>query len=210
MFTWLPTFQFPELLLLAIPMWIIYHRWCRASGVTGWLRLLIMAMFFLALSGPEYDVGGRGMDVVLVADRSRSMPEGSSLRVRELIQNVERARSEGDRVGVVTFGTSSRIEHILSSTVQTDQFIKSVLPHGSDLNSAVLAALNLVDADRPARILVLSDGESNGARPETAAPPVVLAHGGGVCPGCAEAAALCCRRRRLVGHRGRPLARGRL
>ena len=169
MLRWLPTFQFPELLLLAIPLGILYRRWCQTNGVTGVLRLLVLGSLLLALAGPEFDVGGRGMDVVLVVDRSRSMPEGAEDRVLEVIQNVERARSAGDRVGIVTFGTSSRIEHILSSEAQLDQFIKTVLPDGSDLNSAVLTALNLVDANRPARILVLSDGESNGAHPALAA-----------------------------------------
>ena len=169
MFTWLPTFQFPELFLLAIPLGFVYRRWCSTNGVTGWLRLAILACLLLAMAGPRIDLGGRGMDVVLVADRSRSMPEGSAERVRELVQIVEGSRSQGDRVGVVTFGAGSRIESSLSETAQTDRFIKTVLPDGSDLNDGLLTALNLIDSNRPARILVLSDGESNGVRPESAA-----------------------------------------
>src|SRR5690606_9014125 len=42
-------------------------------------------------------------------------------------------------------------------------------PDGSNLNEALLTALDLVDRNRPARILVLSDGESNAAPPTFAA-----------------------------------------
>jgi Mg-chelatase subunit ChlD len=162
-------FQYPELFLLAIPAWFAFRRWGKVSGATGWLRLTILGVLLLALSGPEIDIFGRGLDVVVVVDRSRSLPDKASENILELIQNLDKARKEGDRVGLVTFGGDVQPERLLSHDALFREFTREVLPDGSDLNEAVATALNLVTDDRPARILVLSDGESNGPSPLSAA-----------------------------------------
>ena len=155
--------QYPELLLLAIPLWMVFRSWCRANGPTGWLRLGILVVLLVALSGPRLNVSGRGIDVVVVVDRSRSMPAGSPERTRELIHNLESSRSSGDRLAIVTFANQAQIEQLLSSDSQLGEYTKEVLPDGSDLHAAVVTALNnVVNPRRPTRMLVLSDGESNG------------------------------------------------
>ena len=162
-------FLYPELFLLAIPLWFAYRRWGRAPGVTGWLRLGILAALLVALTGPMVNLGGRGIDVIVVADRSRSMPAESTANVRELIQNLENNRRTGDRVGIVTFGSQGQLERPLSENAQLSEYTKDVLPDGSDLDDAIAKALTYVNPDRPARILVFSDGEANGASPLSSA-----------------------------------------
>src|SRR5690606_9041148 len=68
-----------------------------------------------------------------------------------------------------TFGIEAAVERDLSNQATISQYTREILPDGSDLNGALESALTLVDPDRPARILVLSDGESNGANPILAA-----------------------------------------
>ena len=97
------------------------------------------------------------------------MPSGSSERIHELIPLLEQARQTGDRLSIVTFGTRAHVEHMLSHSIETTEFTKEVIPHGSDLNDALLTSLALLDPRRPSRILVLSDGESNGGPAENAA-----------------------------------------
>ncbi len=206
-------FQFPEFLLLAIPIGFAFHRWggfrvdwrwlvpvaawvvmawfvplpwwahlwlivpivlslrpwLRQAGVTGGLRFAIMTLLLIALTGPEWNLGGQGIDVVIVADRSRSMPLDAHSHVRELIANVERNRAAGDRVGVVAFGTDAAVEYHLSPERVLGEYQQQVLPDGSDLSDAILKALDLTDRNRPARVLVLSDGEANGPPPTYAA-----------------------------------------
>lgn len=162
-------FAYPELFLLAIPLWFAYRRWGRAPGFTGVLRLSLLATMLVALAGPELNIGGRGLDVIVVADRSRSMPRGSQSNVQELIENLEKNRGVGDRTAVVTFGATSAVEYELSTENKLGEFAKQVMPDGSDLNEGLLLALNRVNRDRPARILVLSDGEANGRLPAFAA-----------------------------------------
>jgi Mg-chelatase subunit ChlD len=159
----------PELALLALPAWFAYRKWGRAPGVTGWVRLVVLSLLLLALTGPQIRLGGRGLDVIVVADRSRSMPEDAPRHVLELIENLERARASGDRVGIVSFGGEPQVERLLSHEQRLGEFTKEVAADGSDLAGALETALNLVDPDRPARLLVLSDGEANGADPAAAA-----------------------------------------
>lgn len=162
-------FQYPELFLLGVPLWMLYQKWGSTSGPTGWVRFAMASVLWLALTGPEINVGGRGIDVIVVADRSRSLPTPAHANVKELIQNLEKNRRGGNRIGLVTFGATAEIEHPLSEERTTGEYALQVLPDGSDLHGALHTALNLVNPDRPARILVLSDGESNGADPASAA-----------------------------------------
>lgn len=162
-------FLYPELFLLAIPLWFAYSRWGRARGVTGAIRLAILLALLTALAGPRADLAGAGLDVLVVADRSRSLPSDADGRMRELIRNLQAQRGEGDRVAVVTFGAKAAPEMPLSQLALLGEYQHEVLPDGSDLNEALHTALNLVDAHRPARIVVFSDGEANGASPTSAA-----------------------------------------
>lgn len=166
-------FEFPELLLLAIPVWFLYRRFGQATGVTGWIRVMLLVVLVFALSGAKLNVGGRGVDVVVVADRSLSQSAAARDNIRELILNLQdhvtTSATSGDRLSLVTFGTDSRVEYELANRISHTEFTKDINPNGSDLNAAILTALDRVDANRPARLLILSDGESNGANPESAA-----------------------------------------
>ncbi|MFN0198806.1 MAG: VWA domain-containing protein [Planctomycetaceae bacterium] len=163
------TFIYPELFLLAIPLWWAYQRFGRATGVTGGLRVALLVLFLLALTGPLLNLSGSGTDVVVVVDRSRSIREDDAAHIQELIRILEEGRGTGDRVGLVTFGQDARIEQQLAEKSQFADYAHQVSPDGSDLHAGLLSALTLVQDDRPARILVLSDGEANGPNPDSAA-----------------------------------------
>lgn len=162
-------FEYPELALLAIPLGLAYRRWGRARGVTGWLRLAILAVLLLALTGPGLNLGGKGVDIIVLADRSRSLSAEDHSHIRELIENLQRNRGPGDRVGVVGFGGTAQIEQKPSESKILSEYTKEVSPDGTDLHQAVMRALSLVDPDRPTRILALTDGEANGRSPLSAA-----------------------------------------
>ena len=94
-------FEFPELLILSIPVWFLYRRFGQAKGATGWLRVALLVALVLALSGPRINIGGRGVDVVVVADRSLSQSAQARDNIREIILNLEdhvtTAVGSGDR-----------------------------------------------------------------------------------------------------------------
>ncbi|MEX0726964.1 MAG: VWA domain-containing protein, partial [Planctomycetaceae bacterium] len=163
------TFVYPELFLLAIPLWWAWQRWGRVQGVTGWLRATMLVLFLLAITGPLLNLSGYGTDVVVVVDRSRSIREDHSAHIVELVKILEQGRGPGDRIGLVAFGQTAQIERELSEITKFDGFMHPVSIDGSDLHAGLLSALTLVQDDRPARVLVLSDGEANGPNPDSAA-----------------------------------------
>lgn len=155
--------------LLPIPLFLGLRRWGRTAGVTQWLRLAVVGVVLFALASPRWNIGGKGIDVVIVADRSRSLPGKAEGEIRELIDTLQDNRRPGDRVAVITFGRNAHIEQLLSETGRLSQYQLVTNPDGSDLDDALQKALSLVSPARPARILVLSDGEANGPSPLTTA-----------------------------------------
>ena len=109
--TWLFSVPWWADLWLVIPVALWLRPWVRQAGMTGVLRLAAISLLLVGLTGPEWDLGGQGIDLIVVADRSKSMPATAAASVHELIDNLENNRRTGDRVGVVTFGQVGRVEH---------------------------------------------------------------------------------------------------
>ena len=101
---------FPELLLLLVPLGVLLLWRARAAGLNGFVRFVLLLILVLIASVPLARITGDGVDVVLIADLSRSMPEGSRGRQIEIIKLLEDRRGKGDRVGVVTFGRDARFD----------------------------------------------------------------------------------------------------
>ncbi|NNJ24582.1 vWA domain-containing protein [Alienimonas chondri] len=159
----------PAVLLLALPAAWAWWRFGRTGDRrTDALRAALALLLIAAAAGPVADLSGEGTDVLLVLDRSRSMP-ATDADLLELVRNVETARGPGDRLGVVTFGGRPAAERPLSGVGATGEFLYPIDADGSDLDAALHLALDLTDPRRPARALVLSDGESNGPDPRDAA-----------------------------------------
>lgn len=165
-------FVYPELFFLAVPLVVLFRRWGAVGGPTGWLRGAILLVLLLALTGPRLNLHGYGLDVIVVADRSRSLAPEAHANIRELLTNLQNhvtTSRHGDRLSVVTFGSQAQVEFELSDQISRSDFVKEINPDGSDLHDAILTAVDRVNPNRPARILVLSDGEANGRDPLSAA-----------------------------------------
>ena len=78
------------------------------------LRWALLLLVVGALAGPELLLRHAGSDVVVVVDRSRSMPAGAGRVASELVGLLETQRRTGDRVGVISFGREARVEQPLS------------------------------------------------------------------------------------------------
>jgi Mg-chelatase subunit ChlD len=154
---------FPEMLLVIVPLLFVFFWRGRGQGIGGAARLVIIGGLALLAAVPLARIGGRGVDVVIVADLSHSMPAGSRDRQLEIIRLIENQRGPGDRVGIVTFGREARIEQLPRERGETSGFIQEVDPDGSDLGGAIGLASSLVPRERPGRIVVISDGEANGS-----------------------------------------------
>jgi Mg-chelatase subunit ChlD len=154
---------FPELLLLLIPLLFLLFWRGRTRGLGGIVRLVVLLLLALIAAVPLAPVGGKGVDVVVIADRSRSMPEGSRERELEIVRLLEGRRAKGDRVGIVTYGREARVERLPEEFSNATTFVQEIDPDGSDLGGAIALATTLIPRERPGRLIVLSDGEANGA-----------------------------------------------
>ena len=74
---------FPELLLLIVPLLFVYYWRGRSFALGGVTRVLMLVLLALVAAVPIAPRGGPGGDVVVVADRSRSLPAGRPARARE-------------------------------------------------------------------------------------------------------------------------------
>jgi hypothetical protein len=102
--------------------------------------------------------------VVVVADRSRSMPSGSDAAHKELVDLLQSSMPEGGRVAVVSFGEGAAVEHAAEGGAFPG-FLHELGGDGSSLAEGIDTALSLVPKDSPGRILVLSDGRWTGRDP---------------------------------------------
>ncbi len=153
---------FPELLLLALPALACWWLFRRAGRLSQAVRLSLVFTLVLALAAPFLRRPARGRDVVVLVDRSASMPVGSLRQAEELIALVEDERGDGDRVGVVSLGRAAVVEQALSEEGRFAGFERSLDPDGSDIAGGLEAALALVPEGRMGRVLLISDGEATG------------------------------------------------
>ncbi|HSP78541.1 MAG TPA: VWA domain-containing protein, partial [Myxococcaceae bacterium] len=116
-----------------------------------------------ALAGPEWVLRQAGSDVVVVVDRSRSMPAEAGRVASELVGLLESQRRTGDRVGVLSFGREARVEQPLSETGRFGGFTRPVDAEASELSAALDAAGGMIPPGRTGRVLVVSDGRATGA-----------------------------------------------
>ncbi|MHB8877702.1 MAG: VWA domain-containing protein [Myxococcaceae bacterium] len=157
------TLLLPQALLLLVPLLFLVWKTGRLPGPPMALRLALVAVGVLAIAQPELSWRSAGSDLVVVVDRSRSMPPGSEGRAEELIRLLEPQRRPGDRVGVVTFGREARVELPLTGSAAFGGFTRALDPEASDLGAALDSAGELVPPERAARVLVISDGRVTGA-----------------------------------------------
>jgi Mg-chelatase subunit ChlD/uncharacterized membrane protein len=163
------SFLFPELLLLIVPLVFLYIWRARSRGIGGAVRITGLVLVTLLAAVPIASIGGKGVDVVVVVDVSRSMPAESRNRALELIRLLEERRDEGDRIGVVIFGRDARVERLLEEHSRFGSFAQQVDDEGSDLGDAIGLAASLIPRERPGRLIVFSDGEATGESTAAAA-----------------------------------------
>lgn len=166
------TFEHPMLLLVAIlivPVVLLARM--GAAGQTArklWFsvvfRSLLLVLLAVALSRPSFVERGESLTLMVVADRSRSIPRELARTGERFLARVEEAKRETeDRIGVVTVAEASEIRQ----TPDPNARIK--LDHAGDLAATNLAdairtAVSLMPSDTANRILLVSDGnetESN-------------------------------------------------
>jgi Ca-activated chloride channel family protein len=151
-----------------------------ARALRPWLLAVALALAVVALAGPyagyeTVPIVAREANRVIVIDVSNSMAAedvgASRLSAAKAIAKRLTEAQEG-RVALVVFEASPEVESPLTTdTEAVASLIDTIIPGevgapGSDVGSAILAALRLVETEQgqKADIVVLSDGEDQGTR----------------------------------------------
>jgi Mg-chelatase subunit ChlD len=166
------TLLHPIWLALAIPLAAAWLLWRHSSRFLRFARLALLLMILLALCGLAVELPSRNGTVVVVADRSLSMPQGAEAAQKEAIDLIGRAMTRDDRLAVVSFGQSAAIERSAQSGGFANVFggfTNEVGRDASSLAEAIDKALALIPQNSPGKILVISDGRWTGKDPSTAA-----------------------------------------
>src|SRR5262245_26104237 len=100
----------PIWLVLVIPLLAAWWVWRHPSRFLRYLRLSLLLLILLALCGLAVKLPSRNGTVVVIADRSLSMPPSSDAAQKEAIDLVQRAMTSDDRLAVVSFGQIASIE----------------------------------------------------------------------------------------------------
>jgi hypothetical protein len=158
------TFLNPIWLLLALPIGALWWQWRAASPFVRYSRLAVLVLIWLALCGLAVRLPSRTGTIVVVADRSRSMPDGNEAAQREAIGLLQKAMGRDDQLAVVSFGQKAAVEHVPHAGA-FNGFTNEIAPDASNLREALDKAIALIPPDAPGRIVVLSDGRWSGEDP---------------------------------------------
>ncbi len=154
----------PLWLILVVPWALAWRRWPPPPGWRRWLRGTSSLLLIVALCEPVLRLPRRSGTLVVIADRSASMPVDATATELEILGRLESSRSGGDRLAVVSFGGRSAVEQ-LPGEEPLKAFSAAVGDDRSDLASALKTALALAPAGEASRVLVLSDGRFTGDDP---------------------------------------------
>ncbi|HEY1789390.1 MAG TPA: VWA domain-containing protein [Verrucomicrobiae bacterium] len=164
----MPTFFQPIWLLLFIPLGAACLAWPLPNRLLNALRVAVFVFVVFALAQLAIRLPDRAGTVIVVADRSESMPLDSDAVEKEIIALLHKSMGPRDQLGVVAFGRQAAVEQV-PERGEFGGFAADIGPDHSSLNDGIQAALELIPPDGGGRILVLSDGKWTGKDPAAAA-----------------------------------------
>lgn len=162
------TLTHPLWLLAALPLLVMSVGWPLPTRRLRVFRMLLLASMVLALSGATLKVPRKGGTLIVVADRSDSMPKDADRDIVEMASLLRRGMGKGDRFGLVAFGAEAAVE--AAPGAPWGGGLEVSLDRGqSNLAGGIEAGLDLVPDSRQGRLLVISDGRWTGVDPDRAA-----------------------------------------
>ena len=158
----------PVWLLLLVPLAAAGLAWPLPNRGLNILRAVILVLVVLSLAQLAIRLPDRSGTVIVVADRSESMPQSSDASEKEIISLLYKSMGPRDQLGVVAFGRDAVVEQS-PQRGEFGGFTAQVGADHSSLNGAIESALALIPSDGGGRILVVSDGKWTGKDPVAAA-----------------------------------------
>src|ERR1700722_125059 len=149
------TLLHPVWLFLFIPLAVSLWVWRLPTRLLIALRALAVVLLVLALSGLTIRWPSRAGTVVVLADRSLSMPPKSEVTQKSAIDLIQSRMGTEDKLAVVSFGRTAAVDQTPLHGA-FGGFVTQVGGDASSLAEGLTSALSLIPRDGSGRILVLS------------------------------------------------------
>lgn len=144
-------------------VWIWFYS--RGSAGCRCLRILAAVLLSLALAQPVCRSGRPPVNLVILVDRSPSMPPDMLLRLREWLGGAILKPQPQDGVALVGFASEARIE--MRTQGKWPGFVdwrQTVGTERTDMGGALDVAASLLEGKTGGRVLLISDGMDQGGK----------------------------------------------
>ena len=159
------TFTFaPALaLLLLVPLvaYIGFPRfgYRRARDITSLaLRLIILTLLILAISGAQVVRSADNLAVVFLVDVSDSIDAETQQAQFDYVEQAMQTMQTNDSAGIVLFGANAVVERQVNAVRELGNIQAAPVTNNTDFAEAVRLGLALFPADAAKRMVILSDG----------------------------------------------------
>ncbi|MEC7584604.1 MAG: vWA domain-containing protein, partial [Planctomycetota bacterium] len=149
----------PEAFLLLPLAALLLRRQLWPRPLVGCLRVGVLTALVALLAQPFVAGAEEGRDVVMLLDRSRSMPGRSATDAAEFAAEVAERLQPGDRLALVGFGRTAQLEAPLTPAFAWPPQTRTYDGDASDLAGAIESGLLLIPPGRRGSLLLVSDGE---------------------------------------------------
>ena len=165
-------FQFTHpiwLILLPLALaWVIWLSWKTDVQISPWrrwaslsVRIIVVLLVILAIAGLQWLKPLEGMNVFYLIDRSDSIPAAQQELARAYVNQSFEHKQEGDRGGVLVFGTDAALESTVQPVVDLQKVHAVIGTERTDLAGAIRLASAAFPETGQKRIVLLSDGNEN-------------------------------------------------
>ncbi|RME82401.1 MAG: VWA domain-containing protein, partial [Planctomycetota bacterium] len=158
------TFLYPQFLILLLPLLWLYFKYFRRPGMVGIVRLLILLLIPFAMAQPQIFYKGAGRILLVLVDRSASMPPDSEKRIKEALDFIMGEKKDDDKVGILSFGEETVIESLPSTRPSFSDFGLATNQSASNLAHALEVASKIL-GNQKGKVLIISDGKYTGQNP---------------------------------------------
>lgn len=152
------------LLAAALP-WFWWQHETGYSGLRGarWVvallaRLGVVALFVALLAGPRAVRRNDELSVIFAVDRSDSIGERASDAALEFVTRAAAGKPARDEAGLLVFGRRAAVELPPQKSFPFEALNSRVATDATNLQKALSLAGAVAPHDRPARVLLISDG----------------------------------------------------
>ena len=160
-------FNQPVWLLLLIPLSCLLYVWRLPTRFLQGVRILLVTLLVLAMTMPMLLLPSRSGTVIVVADRSLSMPANAGVEQVGAINLLLQSIGREDRLGIVSFSAEPFVEHEPGKRPigAFAKFASESARDRSNMAAAVEQAISLIPSGDKGRLLILSDGLWTGENP---------------------------------------------